>query len=133
MEQYCKIFLSFQLSKFAQAIKEQHSFPLHRLSDPLTAEMGRFCLTAQATLLLGKILRIVKGPSGRDEFRGQEANFLDTTIAVLTKISLQEGQTRDIGVCSPTTICYRYVKVAGRIDRLGIFGNRITVSKFTKP
>jgi hypothetical protein len=81
--------------------------------------MGRFCLTVQATLLLGKILRNVGDPSGQEEFREQEAKRLDTTLVALTNVSLQEGHFRGIGVCSPTTICYRYVNGAGRTYGVG--------------
>ena len=81
--------------------------------------MGRFCLTAQATLLLGKILRNVSDPSGQEEIREQDAKMLDTTLAVLTNVSLQEGHFRGMGVCSPTTICYRYVNEASRTYGVG--------------
>jgi hypothetical protein len=70
--------------------------------------MGRFCLTAQAVMLLGKVLQHINDHSGEEELRDHEAKALDNTIAALTNVSLQEGRFRGIGVCSPTTICYRY-------------------------
>jgi hypothetical protein len=70
--------------------------------------MGRFCLTAQAVILLGKVFQYVNNSSGQEESRDREAKVLDDTIAALSKVSLQEGRFRGIGVCSPTTICYRY-------------------------
>jgi hypothetical protein len=65
--------------------------------------MGRFCLTAQAIIFLGKVIRNITDESGQDE-----AKVLDDTIAALTNVSLQEGHFRGRGVCSPTTLCYRY-------------------------
>jgi hypothetical protein len=70
--------------------------------------MGRFCLTAQATILLGKVLRHVIDESSDGEFHENEAKVLDDTLAALTNVSIQEGRFRGIGVCSPTTVCYRY-------------------------
>lgn len=70
--------------------------------------MGRFCLTAQVEILLGRVFRHVNDTTSTDEFRHQEATVLDNTIAALPQVSLEEGRFRGIGVCSPTTICFRY-------------------------
>lgn len=70
--------------------------------------MGRFCLTAQAEILLGRVFQLVNDTTNTDEFRHQEATGLDNTIAALTQVSLEEGRFRGTGVCSPTTICFRY-------------------------
>ncbi|KAH6967597.1 hypothetical protein BKA56DRAFT_636383 [Ilyonectria sp. MPI-CAGE-AT-0026] len=78
---------------------------VHRLSSTLTMAMGRFCLTAQAAILLGKVFHNVQAPE-QDEFRRQEAKILDDTIVALTQVSLEEGRFRGIGICSPTTICF---------------------------
>jgi hypothetical protein len=94
--------------RVTKTIQEQEHFLPHRLSDPPTATMGRFCLTAQATILLGKILRNVNDESDQQASRDHEAIVLDNTIAALTNVSLQEGRFRSMGVCSPTTVCYRY-------------------------
>lgn len=69
--------------------------------------MGRFCLTAQAGILLGRVFRNIHDYPDQDGLRDQEAKVLDNTIAALTQVSLQEGRFRGIGVCSPTTICFR--------------------------
>ncbi|CAH0055486.1 unnamed protein product [Clonostachys solani] len=79
---------------------------LYRLYSPLTATMGRFCLTAQAAILLRKVFQHVNDTLNTDQFRHQEATALDNTIAALTQVSLEEGRFRGIGVCSPTTICF---------------------------
>jgi hypothetical protein len=70
--------------------------------------MGRFCLTTQATILLGKVLRNINDESSKEEFCEHEAKVLDNTIVALTNVSLHEGRSRNVGVCSPTTVCYRY-------------------------
>ncbi|CAG9948054.1 unnamed protein product [Clonostachys rosea f. rosea IK726] len=82
------------------------SAQLYRLTSRLTATMGRFCLTAQAGILLGRVFQLVNDTTNTDEFRHQEAIVLDNTIAALTQVSLEEGRFRGIGVCSPTTICF---------------------------
>ncbi|KAJ9608749.1 hypothetical protein H2200_006520 [Cladophialophora chaetospira] len=79
----------------------------HRLCDPPTATMGRFCLTAQAAILLGKVFMQIHDPANDEGMRDHEARVLENTIAALTEVSLQEGRLRGVGVCSPTTICYR--------------------------
>jgi hypothetical protein len=78
--------------------------------------MGRFCLTAQAGILLGRVFQLVNDTTNTDEFRHQEAIVLDNTIAALTQVSLEEGRFRGIGVCSPTTICFRYEPVYIGVD-----------------
>lgn len=94
--------------KVIETVQEQNHLPVHRLSDPPKAVMGRFCLTAQTTILLGKVLRNVRDKSGQEEFRHHEAKVLDNTITALTNVSIQEGRFRGVGVCSPTTVCYSY-------------------------
>ena len=69
--------------------------------------MGRFCLTAQAAILLGRVLQNINDTSDEGGFRDQEAKVLDKKIAALTRVSLEEGRFRGIGACSPTTICFR--------------------------
>lgn len=69
--------------------------------------MGRFSLTAQAAVLLGKVIRNVNETSPEVDFQAHEAKLLEDTILALTNVSFQEGRARGISVCSPTTICYR--------------------------
>lgn len=70
--------------------------------------MGRFCLTVQAAYLLGKVLRYTGPQASGHRILEHEAQILDSTIAALTKVTLQEGAKRGIEVCCPTTICHRY-------------------------
>lgn len=84
------------------------SYQANVLSSPPTEGMGRFGLTVQAAVLLGRVFRNMHDNTGGDDFRNDEARLLDNTISALTQVSLEEGRYRGIGVCSPTTICYRY-------------------------
>lgn len=70
--------------------------------------MGRFCLTVQAAYLLGKVLRYTSPQASEHHILEHEAQLLDSTIAALTKVTLQESVKRGIKVCCPTTICHRY-------------------------
>jgi hypothetical protein len=77
-----------------------------RLTEPLSAEMGRFCLTAQVAILLERIIQNISDTSSQDEFRKEEAKALDNTAAALTNVALEEARSRGINVCSPITACY---------------------------
>lgn len=68
--------------------------------------MGRFALTAQAAILLGRVFCNIHNTHD-ESFRRAEAFTLGNTLTALTNVSLQEGRFRGIGICSPTTICYR--------------------------
>ncbi|KAL7907545.1 fungal-specific transcription factor domain-containing protein [Trichoderma velutinum] len=76
------------------------------ISSPPTEAMGRFCLTVQAAYLLGKVLRYTSSRASGPRILEHEARVLDSTIAALTKVTLQEGVKRGIEVCCPTTICH---------------------------
>jgi hypothetical protein len=78
------------------------------MSSPPTEAMGRFCLTVQAAYLLGKVLRYTGLQASGHRILEHEARILDSTIAALTKVTLQESVKRGIKVCCPTTICHRY-------------------------
>jgi hypothetical protein len=69
--------------------------------------MGRFCLTAQAIVLLGKVLQNVNDKPCPQNFRDDEAKLLDNTIAALTNVAYEEGRSRGVGVCSPITLLFR--------------------------
>lgn len=87
----------------------QTDVPIRLLSSTPTETMGRFSLTAQAAVLLGKVIRNVNETSAVMDFQAHEAKVLEDTILALTNVSFQEGRARGISVCSPTTICYRQV------------------------
>ncbi|KAH6873945.1 hypothetical protein B0T10DRAFT_234210 [Thelonectria olida] len=79
---------------------------VHFLSSPPTETMGRYCLTAQAASLLGRVFRNINDDPGIEGFREDEVKVLESALIALTNVSLQEGRDRGIGVCSPTTICF---------------------------
>ncbi|KAF4963483.1 hypothetical protein FSARC_8492, partial [Fusarium sarcochroum] len=76
------------------------------LSSPPTETMGRYCLTAQSAILLGRVFRNIHDYSNIDGLRDQEAKALESALIALTNVSLQEGRSRGIVLCSPTTICF---------------------------
>jgi hypothetical protein len=68
--------------------------------------MGMFALLCLASNLLGLVQKAKTRPE--TEFRAEEKEVLDRAIFSLNGISLEEGAARDIGVCGPKSICYRY-------------------------
>ncbi|KAL7941885.1 hypothetical protein V8C42DRAFT_333996 [Trichoderma barbatum] len=80
--------------------------PVRRLFEPPTASMGRFSLTAQAAILLGRVFRSIHDFPVLEGFWQNDVKVLDNTLVALTNVSLEEGRFRGIGVCSPSTICY---------------------------
>ncbi|KAL7933864.1 fungal-specific transcription factor domain-containing protein [Trichoderma chlorosporum] len=80
--------------------------PVRRLFEPPTASMGRFSLTAQAAILLGRVFRNIQEFNVLEGFWQNDVKVLDDTLVALTNVSLEEGRLRGIGVCSPSTICY---------------------------
>lgn len=76
--------------------------------------MGRFGLTVQAGILLGRVLRNLRDTttttheySPLDGIHDEEAQILERTISALANVSAGEAQTRGIGICGVTKICYR--------------------------
>ncbi|KAL7972099.1 fungal-specific transcription factor domain-containing protein [Trichoderma sp. SZMC 28014] len=82
--------------------------PVRRLFEPPTTTMGRFSLTAQSAIMLGNVFRSIHEPPFSEAFWQNDVKVLDSTLVALTSVSLEEGRHRGIGVCSPSTICYRY-------------------------
>ncbi|PTB39225.1 hypothetical protein M441DRAFT_196357 [Trichoderma asperellum CBS 433.97] len=82
--------------------------PVRRLFEPPTTAMGRFSLTAQSAILLGRVFRSIHEPPFSEAFWQNDVKVLDSTLVALTSVSIEEGRFRGIGVCSPSTICYRY-------------------------
>jgi len=65
-------------------------------------EMGPFALVAQATRLLGQVLRHVSTPSNLD---GEEAILLDGALRALYEIVIVEGQLQDLQMMNQQAIC----------------------------
>jgi hypothetical protein len=69
--------------------------------------MGAFALVAQATRLLGLVLRHVTDSHGLDE---EEAVLLDKTLKSLSEVVVVEGQLQDLHMMNQQAICSMYVK-----------------------
>jgi hypothetical protein len=74
--------------------------------------MGRFGLTVQAGILLGRALRNLRDASTMLQdsslaFQNEEAEVLENAIFALAKVSSEEAQIRGIGICGLTKLCYR--------------------------
>ncbi|KAL7915502.1 fungal-specific transcription factor domain-containing protein [Trichoderma velutinum] len=80
--------------------------PVRRLFEPPTTSMGRFSLTAQAAVLLGRVFRSIHEFPISEGFWQNDVKVLDDTLVALTNVSLEEGRFRGIAVCSPSTICF---------------------------
>ena len=80
-----------------------HSFPLSSAS---TLYTGRFARLAQATYLLGLVLKFASSPHS-DELRSTEAFQLRRTLQSLIILSNVEGRKRQLEVCPTNSVCYR--------------------------
>ncbi|KAL7933862.1 hypothetical protein V8C35DRAFT_302609 [Trichoderma chlorosporum] len=68
--------------------------------------MGRFARFAQATYLLGQVLRHVSDQVRDDTFHEQEAAQLNRTLHALIHLSQSEAETRKLEFCTQTAACY---------------------------
>jgi hypothetical protein len=83
----------------------------YTLSSPSSVNMGRFAGFAQATYLLGQVLRHISDDNTASKsFRNEEAAQLRRTIYALVNLSEVEGHIRNLDFCTQTAICYRYVR-----------------------
>jgi len=64
--------------------------------------MGPFALVAQATRLLGLVLKHISEPSNPDE---QEAPLLEGALIALTKVIMVEGELQDLHMMNQQAIC----------------------------
>ncbi|KIM97257.1 hypothetical protein OIDMADRAFT_105644 [Oidiodendron maius Zn] len=111
---------------------------VHTLSSPPTPTMGRFGLTVQAGILLGKALRNLRdscsmpqGPSRT--LQDDEAEVLENTIFALAKVSSEEARARGIGICGLTKMCYRQsnaeekdLYIASQMVHIGTLNDTLT-------
>lgn len=68
--------------------------------------MGRFARFAQATHLLGRVLRHVSDTHADTEFRTEERVQLYRTLSALANLTLQQGQNQPLEFCTQTATCY---------------------------
>jgi hypothetical protein len=69
--------------------------------------MGRFARFAQATYLLGRVLRHASDHSADQKFHQEEAQQLRRTLRALVSLSEMEGQVRQLEFCTQTAISWR--------------------------
>jgi hypothetical protein len=74
--------------------------------------MGMLARMAQATFLLGRVLRLQSPESASEdaETRKVEVWQLDATLRALLNLAYVEGSLFLGPVCAQTSICYRYVQ-----------------------
>ncbi|KAL7790695.1 hypothetical protein V8C43DRAFT_73258 [Trichoderma afarasin] len=69
-------------------------------------EMGRFARFAQATSLLGKVLRHICEDNIEESLHYEERIQLQRTLYALVNLSVVEGQVRNLEFCTQTATCY---------------------------
>ncbi|KAH8817225.1 hypothetical protein F5884DRAFT_830319 [Xylogone sp. PMI_703] len=79
---------------------------IHTLSSASSLEMGRFARWAQATHLLGCVLRHVSDLDVDKAFRSEERVQLSRTLSALVNLTIFEGQVRNLEFCTQTATCY---------------------------
>lgn len=81
-----------------------HPKTLYRVTTPAIewGDMGPFALVAQATRLLGMVLRHISDPLNLDE---EEAILLDRTLKSLSEVMAVEGQIQDLHMMNQKAIC----------------------------
>ncbi|UKZ55092.1 hypothetical protein TrVGV298_008909 [Trichoderma virens] len=76
------------------------------LSSCSSLEMGRFARFAQATALLGKVLRHICDDIIDESLYDEEGVQLQRTLSSLVNLSFIEGQARNLEFCTQTATCY---------------------------
>ncbi|KAE9366738.1 hypothetical protein N431DRAFT_384656 [Stipitochalara longipes BDJ] len=84
----------------------EYSGPLFTVTSPSSFSMGRFARFAQATYLLGRVLRHVSDRTVDPSFHDEEAAQLRRTLLALVKLSEVESKVRELEFCSQTATCY---------------------------
>jgi hypothetical protein len=79
------------------------------VSSSASVQAGNFARLAQASHLLGRVIRHTNDLPTDIRFRLEEAKQLDRTIRALYKLLPGKSSDDSIGVCTPLAVCYRYV------------------------
>ncbi|KAM6486374.1 hypothetical protein HDV62DRAFT_214517 [Trichoderma sp. SZMC 28011] len=83
-----------------------HTTELFTIGSQAQLRMGRFARFAQATYLLGQVIRHVSDEPRDDAFYVQEAAQLNRTLHALIHLSQSEAETRSLEFCTQTAACY---------------------------
>lgn len=110
---------------------------LYSVSSHSSDEMGRFALVAQATRLLGQVLRHVMDTSLERTFHEEEALLLNETLTALMKVISVEGELQQLSVMNQTNICSMYdsqviIAICARINILQRFDNSPRIVGFSE-
>ena len=68
-------------------------------------KLGRFALKAEATRLLGQVIRHVEATDFEDTFHKEEALLLDGALRALVNVTEFEGQSHSLDVMNQTAMC----------------------------
>jgi hypothetical protein len=72
--------------------------------------MGKFARLAQATHLLGRVLRHIRDPTTDKRFLSEEREALDRALRSLLSLTVDEEMAdTDTAFCSPMALLGRYV------------------------
>lgn len=72
--------------------------------------MGKFARLAQATHLLGRVLRHIRDPTTDEAFLSEEREALDRALRSLLSLTVDEEMAdTDTAFCSPMALLGRYV------------------------
>lgn len=68
-------------------------------------KLGRYALTAEATRLLGQVIRHIEAKTFGDPFHDEEGLLLDRALRALVTVTEFEGQNHDLDVMNQTLMC----------------------------
>ncbi|RFU31126.1 hypothetical protein B7463_g5209, partial [Scytalidium lignicola] len=83
------------------------------LSSPSSLSMGRFARFAQATYLLGRVLRHTRDHTADANFHEEEAVQLRRTLHALVNLAQVEERVRQLEFCTQISICYSALLILG--------------------
>ena len=67
--------------------------------------LGQFALKAEATRLLGQVIRHIESPNFGDSFHAEEALLLHGALRALVTVTEFEGETHNLDVMNQTAMC----------------------------
>lgn len=76
------------------------------IDSPTQLKMGRFARFAQATHLLGQVIRHASDQTKDSLFYDQETAQLNRTLHALVNLSQSEAEKTDLEFCTQTAVCY---------------------------
>jgi hypothetical protein len=79
---------------------------VYTVSSPTSLKMGRFGRFAQATYLLGRVLKHVSDRQVNPEFLEEEATQLQRTLHALVTLVKVESQNSRMEFCTQSAICW---------------------------